>query len=86
MKRAHTKPYVRPLSKGGHNCQGVPLGLVNYMNLNRSKSMPNEPIQHLADNGSLVSVLWDCLSLTLPEPRFGSRGFFTMYTDTWSRY
>ena len=87
MKHAHTKSYVRPLSKGGFNCQGVPLGLVNYMNLNRSQCMPSTPVEHMdLETGTLVPVVWELLALTPPRPNFGTKGFFTMYLDSWQRY
>ncbi len=91
MKNAHARNYVRPLSRGGFNCQGVPLGLVNYMNLNRSRRLPKAPVVHTDLMGGLIPVLWDRLALTpmrsIVQPWWGAtRGFFTIYADSWRRY
>jgi hypothetical protein len=95
MTRVRTQPntrartYIRPLAQGGRNSQGVPIGLVNYMNLNRSQHMPEEPLLHYDTEGGtepLIEVVWNQLALSRPEEPNRVRGFFTMYLDTWRNY
>lgn len=88
LPNTRARTYIQPLSQGGTNAQGVPIGMVNYMNLNRAKNIPEDPLMHFDLEGStkLVEVVWNNLSLTKPTEPNRVRGFFTMYLDTWRNY
>jgi len=56
------QPEPYGLEKPGRNVQGVPMGLVNWMTLNRRKTEPQRAVQ------------WSALALTRPG-EFRNRGF-----------
>ncbi len=88
---------LHKLNQGGVNAQGVPLGLVNYMCLNRRASMPRRKrctyelteVPNLSRYSGVdiwrSPVLWADLALT-QRGKFGGQGFVTINRFEWRRH
>lgn len=87
---------LHKLAESGLNVQGVPMGLVNWMCLNRSKTAPlgldrtDITLIPVCDasrisSGFVSPVLWADLALSRPRT-FGNRGFLTINLYNWRRH
>ncbi len=83
---------LHSLSTGSTNTQGVPLGLVNWMCLNRIQGpvIESEPIQiagppDLTFGYQLSVILWADLALTIRGVS-GMKGFLTINALDWRRH
>ena len=90
---------LHKLASGGLNAQGVPMGLVNYMCMNRNQKVSNRHdgvwvpevrvrpprFRHLDMQARGAPILWADLSLTRRD-KPPIRGFLTINRFEWERH